>query len=241
MKPKLSLHKKYHVFMDNRRILVVDDEEALCEILKFNLEKEGFQTDVAYSAEEALTKPIESYSLLILDIMMGELSGTSLAKILKAKPQTASIPIIFCTARDGEDDTVTGLEIGADDYITKPFSIREVVARVKSVLRRSAVPPHTDSDTVSYEGLRLDTLRKTCTADGEIIPLTKKEFEILELLLRNPNVVFSREEILARIWHKEVIVLDRTIDVNITRLRKKTGRYGKHIITRQGYGYVFET
>ena len=153
--------------MDNRRILVVDDEEALCEILKFNLEKEGFQTDVAYSAEEALTKPIESYSLLILDIMMGELSGTGLAKILKAKPQTSSIPIIFCTARDGEDDTVTGLEIGADDYITKPFSIREVVARVKSVLRRSAVPQHTDSDTVSYEGLKLDTLRKTCTADGE--------------------------------------------------------------------------
>ncbi len=227
--------------MAKERILVVDDEESLCEILQFNLEVEGYEVDVAYSAEQALEMHPERYRLLLLDVMMGEMSGFKMAQRLKQDPVTASVPVIFCTARDSEDDTVAGLNLGADDYIAKPFSVREVLARVRSVLRRTAateVPA--SADEILFEELRLDMRRKCCTLDGETVALTKKEFEILALLLRNPHVIFSREELLQRIWHGEVIVLDRTIDVNITRLRRKIGRYGRHIVTRQGYGYGFE-
>ncbi len=225
--------------MSKQRILVVDDEESLCEILKYNLEKEGYEVDVAYSAEEALTKSVEKYNLLILDVMMGQISGFRMAHMLKEKPETAHIPIIFCTAKDTEDDTVTGLNIGADDYISKPFSIREVMARVRNVLRRNQANEH-QSDILSYETLILNMKRKSCQLDGEEISLTKKEFEILSLFLANKGIVFTREEILNKVWKGEVIVLDRTIDVNITRLRRKIGRYGDNIITRNGYGYGFD-
>ena len=225
--------------MAKHKILVVDDEESLCEILQFNLEVEGYEVDVAYSAEQALEMHPERYSLILLDVMMGEMSGFRMARILKSKPETAHVPVIFCTAKDSEDDTVAGLNLGADDYITKPFSIREVLARVRSVLRRTAAaePEH---EIIAFEGLEMDLKRKVCTLDGEELPLTKKEFEILALLLAHRGVIFSREEILHRIWSDEVIVLDRTIDVNITRLRRKIGPYGKHIVTRLGYGYGFE-
>ena len=225
--------------MAKHKILVVDDEESLCEILQFNLEVEGYDVDVAYSAEQALEMHPERYSLILLDVMMGEMSGFRMARILKANPETAHVPVIFCTAKDSEDDTVAGLNLGADDYITKPFSIREVLARVRSVLRRSAAA-EPENDTIAFEGLEMDLKRKICTLDGEELPLTKKEFEILALLLGHRGVIFSREEILHRIWSDEVIVLDRTIDVNITRLRRKIGPYGKHIVTRLGYGYGFE-
>lgn len=225
--------------MERQRILVVDDEESLCEILKFNLEKEGYDVETAYSAEEALCKPLETYDLLILDVMMGQISGFRLARMLKEKEETAHIPIIFCTAKDTEDDTVTGLNLGADDYISKPFSLREVTARVRNVLRRNqARTPQ--SDTLSFESLVLNIKRKSCQLDGEDINLTKKEFEILSLFLANKGIVFTREEILNKVWKGEVIVLDRTIDVNITRLRRKIGRYGDNIITRNGYGYGFD-
>ena len=225
--------------MAKYKILVVDDEESLCEILQFNLEVEGYEVDVAYSAEQALGMHPERYSLILLDVMMGEMSGFRMAQLLKSKPETAKVPVIFCTAKDSEDDTVAGLNLGADDYIAKPFSIREVLARVRSVLRRTAGTQE-ESEVVAFEGLSLDLRSKRCTLDGEPLALTKKEFEILALLLAHRGTIFSREEILHRVWSDEVIVLDRTIDVNITRLRRKIGRYGEHIVTRLGYGYGFE-
>lgn len=225
--------------MATHKILVVDDEESLCEILQFNLEVEGYEVDVAYSAEQALGMHPERYSLILLDVMMGEMSGFRMAQLLKSKPETAKVPVIFCTAKDTEDDTVAGLNLGADDYIAKPFSIREVLARVRSVLRRTAGTQE-ESEVVAFEGLSLDLRSKRCTLDGEPLALTKKEFEILALLLAHRGTIFSREEILHRVWSDEVIVLDRTIDVNITRLRRKIGRYGEHIVTRLGYGYGFE-
>lgn len=226
--------------MSKSKILVVDDEESICEILKFNLEAQGYEVDVAYSAEEAMKMHPEQYALILLDIMMGEMSGFQMAHLLKEKPDTASVPIIFCTAKDTENDTVAGLNIGADDYISKPFSLSEVIARVRNVLRRTA-QPESEREFIVYDLLKLDLRNKTCTLDGEDINLTKKEFEILRLFLTLKDVIFSREEILKRVWEGNVVVLGRTIDVNITRLRKKIGRYGQHIITRNGYGYGFRS
>ena len=227
--------------MATTRILVVDDEEDLCEILKFNLEIEGYDVDTAFSAEEALKKDICSYNLLLLDVMMGEISGFKMANMLRKNERTAKMPIIFLTAKDTENDLLTGFNLGADDYISKPFSIRQVVARVKAVLRRTvAKTVQSEPESLVYETLILDIKRIKASVDGEEIPLTKKEFEILKLLLENKGNVFSREEILSRIWKDEVYVLDRTIDVNITRLRKKIGVYGKNIVTRLWFGYCFE-
>lgn len=227
--------------MNPYRILVVDDEEDLCEILQFNLETEGYAVDVAYSAEDALKLDIASYNLLLLDVMMGEISGFRMARILRDNPKTSKVPIIFLTAKDTENDRLTGFNIGADDYISKPFSIREVIARVKAVLRRSVVVSDDSADKIlEYDQLMVNLGNKKVTVDGEDVQFTKKEFEMLKLFLENTNRVFTREEILTRVWTDEVVVLDRTIDVNITRLRKKIGRYGKNIITRLGYGYCFE-
>lgn len=223
------------------KILAVDDEEDLCEILKFNLEIEGYEVDTAFSAEEALKLDLTQYSLLLLDVMMGEISGFKMASILRKEEKTANIPIIFLTAKDTENDMLTGFNLGADDYISKPFSIRQVIARVKAVLRRTAESnERKTSDVLTYGTLELDTKRIKASIDGQEIPLTKKEFEILKLLLENRGNVFSREEILSRIWKDEAYVLDRTIDVNITRLRKKISPYGKNIVTRLGFGYCFE-
>ena len=228
--------------MNDYRILVVDDEEDLCEILKFNLENEGYEVDTANSAEEALKMNISSYHLLLLDVMMGEISGFKMANLLKKDKKTAQVPIIFITAKDTENDTVTGFNLGADDYISKPFSLREVIARVKAVLRSTATSDTEKApEQLCYQSLVIDITKKKVSIDGEEVPLTKKEFEILFLLLQNKGRVFSREDILSRIWSDEVYVLDRTIDVNITRLRKKIGTYGKRIVTRLGYGYCFET
>lgn len=246
--PNHNSHYQSVYYMDIKRILIVDDEEDLCEILKFNLEMEGYAADTANSAEEALAMNLGSYDLLLLDVMMGEISGFRLANMLKKQPETAAIPIIFITARDTENDTVTGFNLGADDYIAKPFAIREVLARVKAVLRRTttvATPTETienkekKEEKLTYETLVLDMELKQVTIDGTPVALTKKELEILALLLSHPGHVFSRDEILEKIWEDDVLVLDRTVDVNITRLRKKIGEYGKRIITRQGYGYCF--
>ncbi len=228
--------------MDIKHILVVDDEEDLCEILKFNLENEGYLVDTANSAEEALKLRLTDYSLLLLDVMMGEISGFRMASMLKKEKATAHIPIIFITAKDTENDTVTGFNLGADDYISKPFSLREVIARVKAVLRRTNSDDERPAGptAINYRNLTMDLEKKKVSISGEEVPLTKKEFEILHLFLENQGRVFSREEILSRVWSDEVYVLDRTIDVNITRLRKKIGEYGKCIVTRLGYGYCFE-
>ncbi len=225
----------------NSHILVVDDEQDLCEILKFNLETEGYNVETANSAEEALEMGIEKSDLLLLDVMMGGMSGFALAKRLKENPLTAGIPIIFLTAKDTENDTVTGFNLGADDYISKPFSIREVMVRVRAVLRRTKEKEGVQSSNiVSYQGLVLNLDKKSVSIDGEDIPFTKTEFEILHLLLDERGRVFSRQELIDRIWPKDVLVLDRTVDVNITRLRKKIGRFSKCIVTRLGFGYYFD-
>ena len=223
-----------------KRILIVDDEEDICNILSFNLEKAGYDTRKVHSAEEALTSGVNGYDLILLDIMMEGISGLKMAEMMKKNPDTAKIPIIFISAKDTEDDTVNGLNIGADDYIAKPFSIREVLSRVAAVLRRTSSTADTKHNTLIYKSLVMDLDRKSVSADGEEVDLTKTEFEILHLLLANSPHVYSREEILSKIWSDDVIVLGRTVDVNITRLRKKIGEYGKCIVTRHGYGYCFE-
>lgn len=223
------------------RILIVDDEETLCEALRFNIEEEGFEVDVAYSAEEALTLDLSAYSLFLLDVMMGEISGTQLAKIIKNREDTRNIPIIFCTARDTEDEMVNGLDLGADDYITKPYSIRNVLARIRAVLRRTVPAENADSQqSLEYNGLKVFPESKQCMVDGNEVRLPKKEFEILSLMLANKGKIFSREELLTRIWPEQVVVVDRVVDVNITRLRSKIGNYGRNIVTRSGYGYGFK-
>lgn len=227
--------------MNQTRILVVDDEEDLCEIFKFNLESEGYEVDTAFSAEEALKLDIKSYQLLLLDVMMGEMSGFKMASLLKKDPKTATVPIMFITAKDKENDLLTGFNLGADDYISKPFSIREVTARIKAVLRRAQASNGTgDQGIVLFGELLINTNKKKVSLNEKEITLTKKEFEILELLVSHPGKVFSREDILATVWTDEVCVLDRTVDVNITRLRKKLGDFGKNITTRLGYGYCIE-
>ena len=230
--------------MATKRILVIDDEETLCEILQYNLENEGYDVDIAYSAEEALKLPLDTYSLIILDIMLGEISGIKLARMLKSNVKTADIHIIFCSARDSEDDMIMGLEIGADDYIVKPYSMRNLLARVKSVLRRNhkheeMLPSIAKPNIMQINGLKLDLEFKRCLINENEVKMTRKEFELLVFLIAQRGKICSREEILSKVWKGEVVVLDRTIDVNITRLRSKIGEYGGYIITRSGYGYGF--
>lgn len=221
-----------------QRILLVDDEETLCEALRFNLEAEGYEVDTALSAEEALTLDLKSYNLFILDVMMGEISGFQLASIIKSAPATSSVPVIFCTALDGEDEEVRGFDLGADDYITKPYSVKTLLARVRSALRRGN-SGNKEEIYLEYGGLRVYPGKKVCIVDDTEVKMPRKEFEILATLMRHPGQIFSREELLKTIWPDEVVVLDRVIDVNITRIRQKIGSYGRNIVTRSGYGYVF--
>lgn len=230
------------------KILVIDDEESLCEILKFNLEKEGYEVDCAYSAEEALSLDLSEYSLMIVDIMMEKLSGFDFANRVRTNSAIEHIPFIFCSALSGEDDTVMGLDIGADDYITKPFVISEVLARVRAVLRRSnpkrkntvvARDAQYEPD-ITFENLRIDRNEKLCYLNGNEVNLTKTEFDILLFLLTHRNRIYSREEIIKVVWESDVVVTNRTIDTNIARLRKKIGNYGNNIVTRLGFGYGFK-
>ena len=226
---------------NNYRILVVDDEPDLCEILRFNLEANGFQVVTANSAEEALEMDLAGFDLLLLDVMMGGMDGFAMAHKVKSAPETHAVPIIFLTAKDTENDTVRGFDLGADDYISKPFSTREVMARIKAVLRRTHEPNQPQGQqTLRFHGLELNLDKKKIRIDGEEVSFSKTEFEILQLLLRERGRVFSRQELINKIWPKDVLVLDRTVDVNITRMRKKIGVYAKHIVTRLGYGYYFE-
>lgn len=222
-----------------KKILIVDDEEDLCEILQYNLGNEGFITEVAHSAEEALTMPLLEYNLILLDVMMGAMSGFRMADKLR-KELNNQVPIIFLTAKDTENDLLTGFSLGADDYISKPFSINELTARVKAVLKRSASPAVRDEILVRFGNMELDTIRKRLVIGDEKIELTRKEYEILRLLLENQGKIFSREEILGIVWDKDVIVTNRTVDVNITRLRGKLGKYGTSLKNKTGYGYYFE-
>lgn len=238
------------------KILVVDDEQDICDILQFNLENEGYEVMTANSAEEALRLPLSGFDLLLLDVMMGEMSGFQLAQRLKSDAATAAIPIIFITALDSEDHTVRGLNIGADDYIAKPLSMKEVKARVRAVMRRVSATQQTagqaaghteggsdngnSSETYACGTLVIHEASKSVTIDGIPVALTRIEYELMKLFVTHAGTVFSRDELLRRCWPSDTYVLDRTVDVNITRLRKKIGEYGKRIKTRFGYGYIFE-
>ena len=229
-----------------KRILIVDDEPDICEILRFNLEREGYET---LTAETPIELDGDLPDLILLDVMMTPKSGLEWAKELKANPTTANIPIIFCTAKATESDTLKGFSLGADDYIYKPFRISEVKARVKAVLHRYAISTqaveedhlsiYRTKNAIQYEGLLLDLDSKECEINGTKIPFTKLEFEVLALLLSSPGQVFSREQILQKVWPDDTFVLHRTVDVNITRIRKKIGVYGKCIRTKFGFGYTF--
>ena len=230
---------------ETKRILVVDDEETLGDVMAFNLEAEGYVVEKAYSAEEALAYDLSEFDLILLDIMMGEISGLQLVRIMRSNPATASVPVIFCTAKDAENDMIRGLDTGADDYITKPYSLQTVLARIRTVLRRASssrdntYSSSTPMLTVQFMGLQLSRRTHTCMVDGEVVRMPRKEFEILFRLLSDRNRVFSRAELLSEVWPGETVVADRAVDVNVTRIRQKIGRYGRHIITRSGYGYGF--
>lgn len=220
-----------------QRILVVDDESDICDILSFNLSAAGYDVQTATSAAAALACTPGSFDLLLLDVMMPGTSGFDLARQLDG-----IVPIIFLTARDTEADTLLGFELGADDYIAKPFSVREVLARVRAVLARTTVNDVVGSiaEPITCDGLRLDVARKVATIDGEQLPLTKTELELLALLMSRPSTVFSRQELLQQVWPPNVVVTDRTVDVNIARLRKKLGDYAPRLVSRPGYGYEFK-
>jgi len=220
------------------KLLIVDDEEDLCEILQFNLEGEGYETDVVYSAEQALSKDLKQYDLILLDVMMEQMSGFKMAEKVR-KELKITVPIVFITAKNTENDLLTGFSLGGDDYITKPFSVKEVIARVKAVLGRSAVEAFESEPNIQLDDLSLDFKSRLLQIGEDEIVLTKKEFEILAMLLKNQERIFSREEIMGHVWDDNTIVVDRTVDVHITRLRKKIGKYGKYLKSKPGYGYSF--
>jgi DNA-binding response OmpR family regulator len=225
--------------LNGKRILIVDDEEDLCEILQYNLSNEGYYTEIAHSAEEALKRPLGNFDLVLLDVMMGPMSGFKFADKLR-KDLKLDIPVIFLTAKDTENDILTGFSLGADDYISKPFSVNELTARVKAVLKRSYTDKVNNKSILQFNGIDLDTVRKRLIINDERVELTKKEYEILRTLLENQGKVFSREDLLMRIWGQDVIVTERTVDVNITRLRTKLGQFGSCLKNKTGYGYFFE-
>lgn len=222
----------------NQRILVVDDESVLCDVLRINLELAGYKVDTATSAEEALRLDLSVYDMLILDVMMDKMNGFDLAKTIRSNHALTEVPVIFCTALDSEADLLKGFGTGADDYIKKPFSMNELIVRVKSILRRYEKP---DKSIMTYKGMTISHEERRLVIDGEELSLTKKEFDLLWYLMSNANQIFTREALLAAVWEDDVLVVDRTIDVNINRLRKKLGSYGNNIITKSGCGYGFKT
>jgi len=221
------------------KLLVVDDEQDLCEILQFNLSAEGFDIDVANSAEEALEKPLQQYDLILLDVMMRRMSGYQMADKLRNERKLLT-PVIFITAKTEENDMLTGFNVGADDYITKPFSVKEVIARVKAVLKRTGAKMNQEKGTIQFDQLLIDVNKKTVYIGNQPANLTRKEFEILVLLVTNQGRFIERQNILDQVWSDDVIVTERNVDVNIARLRKKIGVYGACIKGKTGYGYSFE-
>ena len=241
--------------MAKQRILIVDDEEDICMILSYSLQKAGYEVLVAHSAEEALANyelRIKNYDvdLILLDIMMGEMSGLEMANHLRLdNVQSDNLPpIIFLTALSDEDTVLQGFQLGADDYISKPFRIAEVLARVAAVLRRSATPKTAvqnssevqNSSTIVFEGIVVNKADMSLKVDGEAVVMTRKEIELLCYLLTHRGQILSREHLLQNVWDSNGYVLERTVDVHITHLRRKLGQYGKRIITKSGYGYLFE-
>ena len=251
--------------MAKQRILIVDDEEDICMILSYSLQKAGYEVLVAHSAEEALANyelKIKNYEvdLILLDIMMGEMSGLEMAEKLRSdigrshgELLDASLldigtpPIIFLTALSDEDTVLQGFKLGADDYISKPFRIAEVLARVAAVLRRSATPKTAvqnsskvqTSSTIVFEGIVVNKADMSLKVDDETVVMTRKEIELLCYLLTHRGQILSREHLLKNVWDSNGFVMERTVDVHITHLRRKLGQYGKRIVTKSGYGYMF--
>ena len=224
------------------KILIVDDDRNICEILEFNFKNEGFDVDVAYSAEEALKKlSEEDCTLILLDVMMGGMSGFKMAEKLRREDDN-QIPIIFLTAKNTENDMLTGFSVGGDDYIAKPFSIKEVIARVKALIKRLNQPAKNEktSSKLIFDDIVIDLDIKELFIGGKKIILTKTEFEILAVLAENPERTFSRENIIDYVW-KNTYVMERTVDVHITRLRKKMGEHASMIVNRPCYGYCFNS
>lgn len=219
------------------KILVVDDEPDLREILQCNLENAGYEVDTAESAEEALHILEPSHNLILLDVMLGGMSGFRMADKLRKELKNQT-PIIFLTAKDTENDMLTGFSAGGDDYISKPFSLHEVLARIKAILRRTKVEP--EMTELKAGNLVIDCVKKVVRIGDNTIKLSPKEFGILSMLAKHPGRVFSREEILAEVWHGDSYVLDRTVDVHIARVRRKLEDSACHLTNRQGYGYCFE-
>ena len=224
-----------------KHILIIDDDYDLCEILKFNMESQGYQACVAHSAHEALKLNITSFDLIIIDVMMPGMSGFQLVQELKIDHIYSQIPIIFLTALNSEEDTLKGFDLGADDYIAKPFSIKELIARVKAVLNRTSQQENHAENLISFKGIIIDTTSKDVTINGEIIALTKTEYELLLFFIKHQGEVFTREQLVEYVWPGNTVVTPRTVDVNITRLRKKIGPYSSQIITKTGFGYSFES
>lgn len=216
-----------------RKILITDDEESLCNALSEYLSLEGYATLTANSAEEARKLLSGDVDLIMLDIMMPGTSGVEFARQLRDNPETADIPIIFLTAKDSDDEMVAGLRLGADDYITKPYNIHNVLARIEAVLRRSS----RKNPESAERGVVCDRALMRCVADGKELSLPRKEFELLAFLLEHPDRLFPREVLLDHVWPENVVVSDRTVDVHIARLRSKLGELGRHIVSRTGYGY----
>ena len=225
--------------MKDLKILVVDDEEDLCEILQFNLKQEGFDVDVAYSAEQALKLELKTYDFFLLDIMMGEISGLDLAKIIRRNPDLSEKPILFITAKTSEADKLIGFNAGADDYVSKPFSVKEIIARINVICKRVFSDSKEDA-VFEFEDLKMISESKKVCIDGKDIGLTKTEYEILRLLISHTGRIYSRDEIMSIIWADDSSIGDRTVDVNVRRIRKKIGEYHKFIKTKSGYGYYFE-
>ena len=222
------------------KILIVDDDQNICEILEFNLKNEGFEVECVFSAESALEIVTNEFSLILLDVMMAGMSGYKMAEKLRSEGN--SVPIVFLTAKDTENDMLTGFSVGGDDYISKPFSIKEVIARIKAILKRNSDSHEKESSRkLVFDGLNIDLEIKEVVLKGEKIALTKTEFEILALLAENPERLFSRAEIIEKAWSETTYVTERTVDVHITRLRKKLGSYASLITNRSGYGYRFNT
>lgn len=222
-----------------KKILIVDDEEDLCEILQYNFENAGYITEVAYSAEDAIKKNIHEFDICLLDVMMGSISGFELAGIIR-KEMGLSTPIIFLTAKDTEPDILTGFNLGADDYIAKPFSINELIARVNAVLSRTRSSKTNTDLPIKFGDIEVDLINKRVQVAGKRLDLTKKEYKILKLFLENQGKIYSRDDLLHLVWGDEVVVSERTVDVNITRLRNKLGQYGKYLKNKTGFGYFFE-
>lgn len=224
----------------DRKILIVDDEVDIREILQFNLENAGFNVECAASAEDALEMLTPDFALILLDVMMHGMSGFEMAQVLRQEKNNQT-PIIFLTAKDTQDDLLTGFSAGADDYIPKPFSIQEVIARVTAVLRRSVVAerPVAQQSLLKVGKVEIDQQRKAVIVDGQSVQFSKKEFEILNLLASNQGSIFSREDLINELWKDAPYVLDRTVDVHIARIRSKLGVCKAYLINRSGYGYTF--